>query len=189
MTRRHAVAITAILTIALIATAVLLYGKSGKLISVTIPDIWPGYYTVTRVVDGDTIVIDMNGTSEKIRMIGVDTPETKDPDEPVQCYGQEASSFTTRTLLGKSVRLTTDKSSDNRDRYGRLLRYVYTQDNELFEEMLISQGYGFAYTSFPFGKMSEFSKLQTQAQTAKVGLWSTCTPAQDNNGKWTSNDL
>jgi micrococcal nuclease len=139
-------------------------------------------------VDGDTIDVNMNGTTERIRMIGVDTPETKKPDSPVQCYGPEASDFAKQTLTGKSVRLDADPLDDNRDRYGRLLRYVYLQDGTLFEEALITKGYAFAYISFPFSKKSDFIKLQEQARAAKIGVWANCTPKQTGD-RWQSNDL
>lgn len=153
-----------------------------------LPAITPGYYAVTKVVDGDTIEVNMNGKIEKIRMIGLDTPETKKPDAPVQCYGPEASEFAIRTLAGKSVRLEADTKSDNRDRYDRLLRYVYLQDGTLFEELMISRGYGFAYTSFPFDKSAAFIELQDDARARKAGLWAQCQP-QQTNGRWQSNDL
>ena len=145
-----------------------------------------GFYKVTAVADGDTITVDMNGTSERIRMIGVDTPETHDPGTPVQCYGPEASAFTKQTLFEKAVRLEADPTNDNRDRYNRLLRYVYLEDGSLFSETLITKGYGFAYLSFPFQKAEDFAKHQAEAQAEKRGLWAACQPA-DKNGRWQTN--
>jgi len=93
----------------------------------------PGLYTVTRFVDGDTIAVDMNGKTEKVRFIGVDTPETHKPNTPVQCYGPAASAFT-KNFIGKNkVRLDSDPLSTNRDRYDRLLRYVYLPDGDIDE--------------------------------------------------------
>lgn len=146
-----------------------------------------GFYKVTSVADGDTITVDMNGTPERIRMIGVDTPETHDPGTPVQCYGPEASAFTKQTLLEKSVRLEADPINDNRDRYDRLLRYVYLQDGSLFSQTLIAQGYGFAYLSFSFTKSEDFAKNQAEAQAAKRGLWGVCLPTSK-NGRWQTNN-
>ncbi len=83
--------------------------------------------TVTEVVDGDTVVVAFpGGRSETVRLLGVDTPETVDPDEPVECYGPEASAFTHARLDGRQVRL--EKDREERDRYGRLLAYVYVDD-------------------------------------------------------------
>lgn len=188
MTRKRAIAISSILVAAILAAAGLLYGNPNQIKSPDLPAITPGYYKVTEVVDGDTIQVDMNGTQEKVRFIGVDTPETKKPNAPVQCYGPEASEFTKQALTGKSVRLEADPLDDNRDRYGRLLRYVYLQDGSLLEETLIKQGLGFAYLSFPFQKKEQFAKLQEDAQTNKVGLWGACTPKKSGE-RWTSNDL
>lgn len=147
----------------------------------------PGLYHVVEVFDGDTIAVDMNGTTEKIRMIGVDTPETHDPRKAVQCFGVAASNFTKGLLTDRYVRLGADSLSSNRDRYDRLLRYVYTSDNKLVEQELIQQGYGFAYIGFPFDKMDEFKAYQTEARQANRGLWGGCQPT-DNNGQFRSND-
>jgi micrococcal nuclease len=149
----------------------------------------PGYYKVTHVADGDTISVDMSGKTETIRMIGVDTPESVKPNSPVQCYGKEASDYTKQNLNGQSVRLEADPTGDNRDRYDRLLRYVYLQDGTLWEQKLIDQGYGFAYLSFQFTKQADFAALQAKAQDAKLGLWATCTPTLSSGGRWESNDL
>lgn len=134
----------------------------------------PGYYRVVSFSDGDTIVVDMDGTAEHVRMIGVDTPETKDPRKPVQCFGQAASDFTKQLIGTQSVRLESDPLSTNRDRYDRLLRYVYLPDGRLVEAEIIRQGYGFAYTSFPFTKSDEFIAYQREAREQNRGLWASC---------------
>lgn len=143
----------------------------------------PGLYQVTTFTDGDTISVDMNGVTEKVRMIGVDTPETKDPRKTVQCYGKAASEFT-RNLIGSNrVRLEADPTNTNRDRYNRLLRYVYLPDGRLVNAEIIKQGYGFAYTYFPFTKLAEFKSYQKQAEEAKAGLWGECTVQTEDNGQ------
>jgi micrococcal nuclease len=148
----------------------------------------PGFYKVTEVYDGDTIAINMNGTTEKIRMIGVDTPETHKPNTPVQCYGPEASNYTKQLLTGKTVRLEADPTGDNRDRYDRLLRYVYSEQDILVDQALIEQGLGFAYLSFPFEKSATFAAAQEQAKSGNLGLWAACQPALE-KGRWLSNPL
>lgn len=146
----------------------------------------PGLYRVTRFSDGDTITVDMNGKEETVRMIGVDTPETHHPDLPVQCYGPAASAYT-KTLIGEQkVRLEADPTNQNRDRYDRLLRYVYLPDGQLVQAQIIKNGYGFAYTSFPFTKKDEFVALETTAKTDAKGLWGNCTITEDNNRKQTN---
>jgi endonuclease YncB( thermonuclease family) len=148
----------------------------------------PGFYKVTEVYDGDTIAVNMNGKTEKVRFIGVDTPETHKPNTPVQCYGPQASDYTKQLLTGKNVRLEADPTNQNRDRYGRLLRYVYTEQEVLVEQSLIEQGLGFAYLSFPFEKSPDFAAIQEQARADKRGLWLACQPTLE-KGRWLSNSL
>ncbi len=119
-----------------------------------------------RVVDGDTIVLD---GGERVRLIGVDTPETVDPRRPVQRFGKEASAFTRRTVEGKPVRLEYDE--DTRDTYGRTLAYVYLSDGTLLNAEIIRQGYGFAYTRFPFRYQAQFVRLEREAREGGRGLW------------------
>lgn len=135
----------------------------------------PGYYKVTEFIDGDTIAVNMNGASEIIRMIGIDTPETHRPNTPVQCYGPEAADFIEELIGRNKVRLQADPLNTNRDRYNRLLRYVYLPDGALVQTRIISEGYGFAYTQFPFQKNDEFETYEDTAEKAGKGLWSACT--------------
>lgn len=146
-----------------------------------------GTYRVTSVSDGDTIAVDMNGKTETIRFIGVDTPETHDPRKPVQCFGKAASAFMKTSTNNKYVRLEADSLSTNRDRYDRLLRYVYV-DDQLLNAEIIKQGYGFANTGFPFTKMEEFRNYQRQAESENKGLWSTCEVNELDNGQKQTND-
>lgn len=121
---------------------------------------------VERVVDGDTIVVRGVG---RVRLIGVDTPETVDPRRPVEFFGQEASAFTKRLLEGKRVRLEYDQ--DRTDRYGRTLAYVYLPDGTFANAEIIRRGYGHAYTRFPFRHLGWFEQLEREAQEARRGLW------------------
>lgn len=142
----------------------------------------PGLYTVTRFSDGDTITVSMQGKNETIRFIGVDTPETHKPRTPVQCYGPAASAYT-KNLIGTSqVRLEADSLSSNRDRYDRLLRYVYLPDGTLVNESLIKNGFGFHYPYFPFTKSEQFAAAQQEARAANKGLWGNCSPIQKGEG-------
>jgi micrococcal nuclease len=121
---------------------------------------------VTRVVDGDTVVVERVGT---VRLIGVDTPETVDPRRPVQRFGKEASDFTRRLAQGTRVRLEYDW--DRTDDYNRTLAYVYLPDGTLLNAEIIRQGYGFAYTRFPFKYLEEFRRYEREAREASRGLW------------------
>lgn len=152
--------------------------------SQTIP---AGTYRVTSFSDGDTISVDMNGKHELIRFVGVDTPETNDPRKAVQCFGQAASNYTKELIANNPVRLEADPLSTNRDRYNRLLRYVYLPDGRLVQTEIIRNGYGFAYTSFPFTKSDEFARYQKEAKEQGKGLWSSCTPQINQYGSFTSN--
>ena len=135
---------------------------------------------VTRVVDGDTLIVELEGREARVRLIGVDTPETVHPQKPVEHFGKEASAFTKRMADGKAVRLKTDDQVGDRDRYGRLLRYVYLPDGQLLNAEIIAQGYGFAYTRFPISKMEEFRALEREARKKGRGLWRS--PADDASG-------
>jgi len=126
---------------------------------------------VQRVVDGDTLLL---GTGERVRLIGVDTPETKHPNKPVEHFGREAAAFTKRLAEGKPVKLEYDQANahlQHKDRYDRTLAYVFLDDGTLLNSEIIRQGYGFAYTQFPFSRMEEFRRLEREAREQKRGLW------------------
>ena len=142
----------------------------------TLSDTTALLYSVTAVSDGDTIKVLVDGKTETVRLIGVDTPETKDPRKAVQCYGAEAGAYTKTTLLGKIVSLAQDDSQQNRDKYGRLLRYVFLEDGTNFNEQLIRAGYAYEYTyRTPYQYQSVFKQAQQEAKTNSVGLWSQTT--------------
>ncbi len=141
-------------------------------------------HKVLEVSDGDTIVVDLYGKTETIRFIGVDTPETHHPSKPVQCYGPEASNYTKYLLEGEYVRLEVDPLSDNRDRYDRLLRFIYTKNGVLVNYSLVEQGFGFAITSFAHSKMPSFVLAQAEADKQNKGLWGSCNI--DNSGNYPS---
>jgi micrococcal nuclease len=122
---------------------------------------------VVKVVDGDTLTLS-NG--EKVRLIGVDTPERTHSLKAVRSFAKEAGSFTKKMVEGKEVRLEFDWQK--RDRYKRLLAYVYLKDGTFLNAEIIKQGYGFAYTKFPFKYSEEFRKYQKEAKENNRGLWS-----------------
>ena len=146
--------------------------------------IQPGTYAIDHFIDGDTIAVTMNGTVEKVRFIGVDTPETHKPNTPVQCYGPAAAAHTKNIIAyaGGRVRLAADALSTNRDRYDRLLRYVYLPDGTFVNEVNVRQGYAFYYPFFPFSKSDQFTAAQQEAQNAHRGLWGACTPTPVDGG-------
>lgn len=143
-------------------------------------------YEVVRFVDGDTFVVDLNGKQETVRLLGVDTPETNAPGTPVQCYGPAASAYVKNLIADKHVRLERDPENEDRDRYGRLLRYAYLPDETLVQQEIIRNGYGFAYTIYPFTKKEAFVAHEEQAKTDAKGLWGNCTVSETNGRKQTN---
>lgn len=130
------------------------------------------YFTVTKVVDGDTIEVDIEGKKEKIRIIGINSPETVDPRRKVECFGKEASGKAKELLSGQSVRLESDPSQAERDKYDRLLRYVFLSNGMDFGKIMILQGYAYEYTyDLPYKYQKEYKEAQQQAQTSNIGLW------------------
>ena len=123
----------------------------------------------TRVIDGDTIEISYFGKKEKVRLIGVDTPETMHPQKPIEYFGKEASAFTKKMVEGKKIKL--EFGQNRRDKYKRLLAYVFLKDGTFVNSEIIKQGYGHAYTKFPFRYMNEFRQYEREARIRKRGLW------------------
>jgi len=141
-------------------------------------------YSVVKVVDGDTLSVSINGKTETIRLIGINTPETVDPRKPVECFGKEASNKAKELLSGKRVRLETDSTQGDRDKYGRLLRYVWLEYDIFFNKQMISDGYAYEYTySKPYKYQSEFKQAEAEAKQAKRGLWAdgACAIAKTND--------
>jgi micrococcal nuclease len=133
---------------------------------------------VLAVVDGDTIDLLLGGRQERVRLIGVDTPETKHPDKPVECFGPEASAFTAQTLDQHQVWLTY-KPDERYDKYGRLLAYLWLDldgdpEVELFNQELVARGYARVYPFFPFEYLDQFRQAEAQAQSQGLGLWGEC---------------
>ncbi len=127
---------------------------------------------VTRVVDGDTVEARVDGATEDVRYIGVDTPESVKPDTPVECYALEASHFNERLVEGEAVRLEFD--AERRDPYGRLLAYVYLGDRFVNAE-LVRRGYATTLTIPPNDRFADlFDRLEREASAAGRGLWGAC---------------
>ena len=133
-------------------------------------------YTVVRIIDGDTVELLMDVATVKVRLIGVDTPETVHPHKPVEYYGKEASTFTRNLLRGEQVFVEFGEGS-RRDKYGRLLAYLYRATDSLFvNQEIIRQGYGHAYTRYPFKYMQQFREYERLARESGRGLWRQAQP-------------
>ncbi len=128
------------------------------------------YEQVRRVIDGDTIEL-VNG--RRVRLLGIDTPESADPRRPVQWFGLQAKFYLKKLLDKKVVCLRRDRDRTiNLDRYNRLLRYVYL-DKTFVNREIIREGYGFVFTRYPFQYMDDFRRLQKEAIRTGTGLWNT----------------
>ena len=135
----------------------------------------PGTATVVEVVDGDTLVVDLDGHEEHVRLIGIDTPETVAPDQPDECYGAEASHHLAELVPpGSVVRL--ERDIEARDMYDRLLAYVHRADDDLFVNLAqVADGYAETLAYPPnTAHRGDFEEAQRRARTAGAGLWSAC---------------
>jgi micrococcal nuclease len=152
---------------AAVAALVIGHGRGGSSSS------GPLQGRVVRVVDGDTIKVQLDGgRTERVRYIGIDTPESVKPDTPVQCFAEKASHFNAALVDGREVLLRTD--AEQRDRYGRLLAYVYAGGRFINRE-LVARGYARTLTIPPnVAHADEFARLARRARSAGIGLWRAC---------------
>lgn len=135
----------------------------------------PGVAVVTAIVDGDTLAVEVAGREERVRLLGIDTPESVAPDRPVQCFGPEAAqALAGLAPVGTRVRLVLDQEA--RDRYGRLLVYAYRDDDQLFlNRWLVAEGFAATLTYEPnTAHAADFAGLEVSARSAGRGLWGQC---------------
>ncbi len=132
---------------------------------------------VSRVVDGDTAEVLVNGARWRVRMLGMDTPESVDPNRPVQCFGRAAAAYAKQLLEGQTVYLEADASQDDRDQFDRYLRFVWFADGRLYNMQMIAEGYAFEYTyrGNAHKYQRQFRQVQSEARQAGRGLWSPST--------------
>jgi micrococcal nuclease len=131
---------------------------------------------IAKISDGDTVTVQFtDGAKEKVRFIGIDTPETKRPNTPIQCFGPEATLFTT-ALLPIGTEVLVERDVETRDRYGRLLGYVYRASDGLFiNETLAKYGYADLLTYPPnVAHVDTFREAVAEARDADRGLWQAC---------------
>ncbi len=145
-----------------------------------------GPYSITRVIDGDTFVVSIDGATATVRLIGVDSPEVTSSTTAAQCYGQEAQTAVRARLTGQAVYLEADPVSGDADKYGRLLRYASLEDGTRINRWLIDEGYAeeYTYAGQQYRYRDEFQTAETTARSQKKGLWSVevCALAEDFNG-------
>jgi micrococcal nuclease len=128
-------------------------------------------YQVDRVIDGDTIDIKIDGNTKRVRLLGIDAPETKHPQKKVECYGQESVQFLKQLLENQNVIVEFDFSQDMEDRYGRMIAYVWLED-KLVNLLMIEQGFAFEYTyKNEYKYQKEFIDAEAKAKSNQLGLW------------------
>ncbi|MEA1926525.1 MAG: thermonuclease family protein [Patescibacteria group bacterium] len=134
------------------------------------------WHQVLHIFDGDTFSVRIDGKMETVRVIGIDSPETGEKYRKKECYGKDATNKAMEILDGERVRLESDPSQKNRDKYGRLLRYVYLEDGTFFNLRMIEEGFAEEYTfqDSPYQHQAEFLRAQEKAKEGKKGLWGSC---------------
>ncbi len=131
----------------------------------------PAEGQVTKVIDGDTIVVFMGGREERVRLLGIDPPEVRHPERGEEPFGREASTYTRTRLLGKKVRLRVDPIADDSDEYGRLLRLVELPGGIDFNAELVRKGYARALRRFPCSRKERYVALEREARRRELGMW------------------
>ena len=130
------------------------------------------FYKVERIIDGDTIRVTIDGRSVLVRFIGINAPEIEHSNETAECFGYNSKFYLQSLIANSSVRLESDPNDSNKDKYGRLLRYVYPEDGTILNEKLVREGYAFAVV---YNKGNRYERLlksaQMDAQQNKVGYW------------------
>jgi micrococcal nuclease len=160
-----------VLVVGVVALVVIAVNRRGSS-SAALP---PGQGRVVRVIDGDTVVVQLSSGEEHVRLIGIDTPETHKPGTPVECFGPEASARMSALLpAGTSVRL--ERDAEARDRYGRLLAYVFkASDGSMVERTMLDEGMAAPLAIAPnVAHRAEFDQAAAEAQQKGLGLWRAC---------------
>lgn len=130
--------------------------------------------TVVRVIDGDTVVLRLQGAIETVRLIGVDTPETVHPTKPIECFGPEASAFT-HSVLKPKTQVRVQRDVEARDRYQRLLVYIYLTDGTFINQELLRLGFARTLNIAPNTAFAtRFASIETAARENQIGLWLKC---------------
>jgi micrococcal nuclease len=131
-------------------------------------------YMVSKVIDGDTIIVEMEGQSETVRLLGIDTPEVDPQYNPIECYGRQATTATKDKVLDQTVSLETDTTQGKRDKFDRILAYVFLADGTNLNEYLVVEGFAKEYTyNKAYKYQTAFKQSEQEARNLQKGLWST----------------
>ena len=139
-----------------------------------VKEIISGAYQITRVIDGDTIEVKIKDKQELVRLIGINTPEVDSPYTKEECFGPEASAYVKKLLDKKEVYLISDSNGQDRDKYNRLLRYVFLPNGLFVNVEILKNGYAYNYIYEPFEFMKQFDFWEKEAKESKIGLWGVC---------------
>lgn len=140
-------------------------------VTVTSPELVEG--AIDRIIDGDTVDIVLNGEVTRVRLLGIDTPETVDPRKPVQCFGAEASQHLKDMLANQVVKVEGDDTQGEVDKYGRMLAYLYLTDGTNVAEKMLRDGFAYEYTyDKPYELQKDFKNAEQAARDNESGLWS-----------------
>lgn len=139
-----------------------------------VKEIISGAYQITKVIDGDTIEVEIKDKQELVRLIGINTPEVDSPYTKQECFGLEASEYAKKLLDKKEVYLIPDLSGQDRDKYNRLLRYVFLPNGLFVNAEILKNGFAYNYIYESFEFMKQFDFWEKQAKKSKIGLWGEC---------------
>ena len=131
-------------------------------------------FRVTKIIDGDTLDIDIPDgkfNSTRIRLLGIDTPETKNDKTGIMYFGPEAAQFTKEMAANKNITVLLDNISSTRDKYNRLLAYIKLDNGKILNEVLLMQGFAYADLRFKHSFYEKYTQLEKSARQNKMGLW------------------
>jgi micrococcal nuclease len=138
-------------------------------------------YVVSKVIDGDTIIVDRDNKSETVRLLGIDTPEVDPQYNPIECFGRQATNATKDRALNQTVSLETDATQGKRDKFDRILAYVFLADGTNLNRYLVSEGFAKEYTyNKTYKYQTEFRQAEQTARDQEKGLWSTANCPSNN---------
>jgi micrococcal nuclease len=161
--------------VAAVITLIVLSGSTEQNVPLKDSQTYEGTYTVVSVIDGDTIRVDVDGTVEPVRFIGINTPEIPLPEKPGECFGTEAKQHTETLFIDKRVRLEVDATQGARDKYHRLLAYPFLPDGTNVGEKLIREGFALERTyAAPYKYQAVFKEAAREAKRETRGLWGAC---------------
>lgn len=141
------------------------------------PSNYDGSFLVTHVVDGDTIDIEVSGVKNRIRLLGINTPESVAQNRPIECFGKESAERVKELLINQAVTIKLDPNKPEKDEYGRILAYVWRGDNLFINQALIEEGYAYEYTYHKerYQYQSDFKEAEGRAKKEGMGLWAVTT--------------